>query len=272
MAQRLGQVVLEQAINPAAWMTQAPGKKPKGLKRIEHPIFLEAAKLVTDEYWIERLTEMAGGKFLSGFSVRDGELRYKQGNKTSSIPIPLDPPTAMSKTINFMREFFVKSPLDRENDAKKVMFQSVVHQNWKQMSKGMRHHALCDYVSRLVPSTNRVLLDQCYELLKRGLGDKRITADHVTCVENRIHSINGLRFEDGAWYLDPIICPAPRVPHSKVKTAPLEVEYEKDQIPQTWTKLSKFVGGLAKKSGGNMSQVEISDVESQAGDDDDDLE
>lgn len=270
MAQKLGQVVFEQNINPAAWMTQAPGKKPKGLKKIEHPVFLEAAKLVMDQYWVERLTEMAGGKFLSGFGMRDGYLQYKHCGKVHAIMIPEGPREAAQITIKFMQEFFVKSQTDRNAEAQRNYQQPMVFQTWKEMSKGMKQHVLCEFVTRTC--SGRAQTDECYMLIKRGLGDKRISPEHITCVENRIHSISGLRYEAGSgWYLDPEICPLPRVPTSKVKSAPMTVKYDKGQIPHTYSKLTKYVASLAKKAGGTQPQMQAIDVPDED-DVDEDLE
>jgi hypothetical protein len=257
MSLKLGQVAREQPANPAAWMTQAPGKKPKGMKRIEHPIFLKAIDHITDQYWIEHMTEMAGGKFLPGFSMRDGCLRYKQGSHTFSVIMPDEPAVAAKVTISFMNKFFIESEKDREESMQKPeKNQQVAHHTWKEMSKSMRKHALCEFVTRECSSNGMTKhqMNEFYELIRRGIGDKRITSDHITCSENRVVKIDGLTYSsERGWHLDPVVCPLPRVPKSKVKLIITGPKYDKGQVPRTTTSLSKYIVGLAKKVGTNMS-------------------
>src|SRR4030042_4924920 len=63
-------------------------KKGRGVREPPHPIFLECARLHTDPFWIEKLSQAAVGKFPPKFGCRGGLLLFKRGTKTESIELP----------------------------------------------------------------------------------------------------------------------------------------------------------------------------------------
>ena len=60
-------------------------KKIKGVKEIINKIFIECAKVITDQFWIDKFNLAAIGKFPSKFYFNEEILTYRKGAKCHTL-------------------------------------------------------------------------------------------------------------------------------------------------------------------------------------------
>lgn len=143
--------------NSAADDTKVIGAKEKSKKKTKHviqklhyPLFLEAAKTISDIYWVNILTDMAYNKCCDCFSLRYDKLIYRQRTKIEILMLAHDPGKLAVDIITFIKKYgLILSPDDKEERRKALMAKI-------QDSDKKRNHPLNSDKSRLFHISNYI--------------------------------------------------------------------------------------------------------------------
>lgn len=186
-------------------------KKNRSSTKVPHQILLDAVQYVDDEYWHTVLTDMAHHKYPKGFIVKNGVLSYKR-NMTSIFSVVLDGMAAnevADKVIEFLQQHGnMKSDRDREHDQiiadniKKKSKEKCIY-SWKDIKSTKKKNIfLMNYAVSLTKKHPNLKYDDIYSLLCSEILLKRILPEHIIIKDNKIDSIEVLKYEDGKYYVE----------------------------------------------------------------------
>lgn len=231
-------------------------KKTKAAKECVNKIFADAATVIKDEFWIEKLNLASLGKFPRGFSYKDNILYHKKGARTQTVDISNNPYEAASAFMEFLRNNGgIFSQQDEENSILLQYTRSqseIEHINltWGDCNKKLKSCLISNYVidMKKIMNLSDEEGEQLKSTIKTGVSCKLVIKTDIFVDNNRIQSINGLLWneEKRIFYIDPSIKPKASRSYSRKSETPIILASEKDTIPQFGNKWEKYLEHLEK--------------------------
>lgn len=247
-----------------AWMNepviQAPirTRKARGVKEIIHKIFSDCAVAIQDPFWIDKFNTAAIGKFPHKFSFHDGILTHRKGTKCSVLEVPNNPYEAAPACMEFFRAHGgIFSPADEQSSlelqytrAHAVLTQQQL--TWADANKKVQDCMLSYYITDMkkLMTLKDTETEQLRQTIRLGIANKYFGKHNIRVENNRIHSIQGLLWNDQtrSFYIDPELKPKTTRSYTRKKDGPAAVDpAQKDTIPQFGVKWRKYMESLDKK-------------------------
>lgn len=281
-----------------SWMAEKPvqqvaqrTRKSRQTKEIVHKIFFECSKCVDDPFWIEKFKNASFNKFPRGFNYNDGILYYKKGAKCPKLDVKEDPFQAANECMEFFK--LNGGIFSSRDDKNSIELQSSKEQimskqkplSWGEARKKTQENLICHYATgmRDVMGLSKKETQQLIQTIKNGVSNKVLGKHNITLETNRIHTIDGLYWNETErkFYLDPNLKPVITRTYVRKKTTNVPINNnEKDTIPQFTVKWIKYIDALStkiqkstKRSVKNNSQLTPTDnipTSTDIDDDDDD--
>lgn len=237
--------------------TVAKTRKVRGAKEVlpSNKIFAECARITTDPFWIEKFNNASYGKMPAKFYFNDGNLSFRKGAKNIIFQVPINPYEAAPKCIEFFRSNAgIFSPLDQQNalDLQQERIQTVAQREelkWENTNKKLQEGLISYYVNdiKIVMNLSAEQVEQLRQTIKNGIASKVFCKTSIRLENNRIHSIDGLLWNDHdkIFYINPDL--KPKITRSYAKKKEVVEIAHKDTVPQFGTKWNKYVESLDKK-------------------------
>jgi len=241
-------------------IVQAPlrARKVRGVKEITHRIFADCALCIEDSFWTEKFNAAATGKFPRGFNFHDSLLTYKKGAKCQTLEVSNNPYEAVHACMEFFRSHGgIFSPMDEQNsvELQSARSQAVLTQQqltWGDANKKIQECMLSHYVmemKNIMKLTDREI-EQLRQTVRLGIANKFFGKHNIRVDNNRIHSVNGLLWnnDERAFYVNPELKPNTTRSYTRNKDGPPAVDpNQKDMIPQFKAKWLKYIESIDKK-------------------------
>ena len=241
-------------------VVQAPqrSRKTRGVKDVVNKIFTECAMVTQDPFWIDKFTNAAMGKFPHKFSFHDTVLSYRKGAKCNTLEVSNNPYEAAHACMEFFRSNGgIFSPIDEQNSlelqyarAHAVLTQQQL--TWADANKKVQECMLSYYVidMKALMGLNDAELEQLRQTIRLGIANKYFGKHNIRVENNRIHSINGLLWNNEArnFYINSELKPNTTRTYTRKKDGPPAVDpSQKDTVPQFGAKWKKYIESLDKK-------------------------
>jgi len=247
-----------------SWMNepvvQAPqrSRKGRGVKQVIHKIFADCANIVDDPFWAEKFNNASKGKFPRGFSYNDGVLTYRKGAKCHQIDVVANPYEAAFACMEFFRgNGGIFSHMDEQQslELQYARSQAVLTQQqltWGDANKKIQECMLSYYVMGMksLMELTDLEMEQLRQTIRLGIANKFFGKHNIYVDNNRIHSINGLLWDnkERQFYINPELKPNATRSYTRNKDGPAAIDpSQKDMIPQFSIKWNKYVDSLDKK-------------------------
>lgn len=241
-------------------MVQAPQRirKTRGVKEVIHKIFADCAIIIEDPFWVEKFNTAAIGKFPRGFNFHDGVLVYKKGAKSHALEVSNNPYEAAYACMEFLRSNGgIFSPLDEQTslELQYARSQAVLTQQqltWADSNKKIQECMLSHYVMTMknTMKLNDLEVEQLRQTIRLGIANKYFGKHNIRVESNRIHSIDGLLWNNDArmFYINPELKPNTTRSYTRNKDGPPAIDpSQKDMIPQFGLKWCKYMESIDKK-------------------------
>ena len=164
---------------------------------IKHPIFMECARLVNDEFWQFTLIQAAKGKFPKNYTYYDGKLHY--GKDKINVD-NVNPKELVNKIINF---FKTTSGMYSKDD---IVLDEVKHQrkefenNWSKISSNnVKLKLINDYAKSLGKDMglNDDQINCLATVILIGIDTKLLDSRHIHMDNGKIVKIDNIVFDNG---------------------------------------------------------------------------
>jgi len=218
-------------------------RKSRGAKEVVHKIFAECALITQDPFWADKFNNASIGKFPPKFNFHDGIITYRKGAKCHTLEVSNNPYEATSACTEFLRSNGgIFSPLDEQNSlelqytrAHAVLTQQKL--TWADANKKVQDCMLSYYVTDMksLMGLRDSELEQLRQTIRLGIGNKYFGKHNIRVENNRIHSINGLLWnnETREFYINPELKPNSTRTYTRKKDGPPAIDpSQKDTIPQ----------------------------------------
>lgn len=240
-------------------VSQAPMKtrKTRGAKEVVHKIFTECALVTQDPFWVDKFNTAAMGKLPSKFTYHDGVITYRKGAKCHTLEVSGNPHEAASACMEFFRSNGgIFSPSDEQHSLELQYARShavsTQQLTWADANKKVQECMLSYYVMDMKASMtlkdNEV--EQLRQTIRLGISNKYFGKHNIRVESNRIHSIEGLLWNDVTreFYINPELKPNSTRSYTRKKDGPSAIDpSQKDTVPQFAIKWKKYIESLDKK-------------------------
>lgn len=247
-----------------SWMNepivQAPQRtrKTRGVKEVVNRIFAECATIINDPFWIEKFKLAATGKFPQKFSFHDGSLIHKKGARCHSIEVSNNPYEAAYACMDFFRfHGGLFSQMDEQNSLALQHDRAQAAHNqqqitWGDVNKKTQECMLSHYIMDMkgLMTLNDYEIEQLRQTIRLGIGNKFFGKHNIRVENNRIHSIEGLLWNNDQrnFYIHPDLKPLVTRTYTRNKGGPEAIDpSQKDMIPQFGVKWNKYIEMIEKK-------------------------
>lgn len=181
---------------PISLTPKTKSVKPKKKGKIIYPIFLEACEFVDDEYWYEVLQNIAYGKFLTSFTIRDNKFYYRVQNEYFNIGT--NPEELADTTINFIRtKANVNSLRDqiKQKESNMVFLSNLESKTINPLTnKNNRQDLFYAYAYDIIDRMNldRNLVHQLVGILNLAYFSNILSKNDIEIIDNKITNIKHL--------------------------------------------------------------------------------
>ena len=200
------QVIGQYAVNNSSempWLQKPAAKKGKKAPPIKYPQFLRMAKSLEDDYWRQIFEQMAVNKCPRGFTLRDGALNHRRGQKINNIPIDGE---SVSDIIDFYKNMAgLRSKMDLEREQAEIEEQlanmgSLEDCTWASIKKKkkVRDLLLSSFYRDLSKTMNLNSAEKNHLISLVNLGIMKGYLNDIVMDHGRIVEIGGLRFDSGS--------------------------------------------------------------------------
>jgi len=194
-------------MEPPTPVSSTPKSKPaktKAKDKIIYPEYIEASNEISDPFWINILQDMATGKFLPSFVIRDKKLYYRFRNTIEYINLSMlnsdniDYQELANITIDFIRNHGkIYSPWDHEQQLLDIEEISKINNSRVHSvlaTSNSRNQCFYLYAYELVTDMNldQYYISQLYELLNLGYFSGIITKNNISINNGLIVKIDNI--------------------------------------------------------------------------------
>lgn len=176
--------------------TKTKTKKVLNFKNIE---FINAISLVEDEYWRDRLTNAALGRFPTGFKYMNGILRHIK--KKTMIVLPKNNDLLLAEVfIKFLRDngnFYSPAEMQRSKEYEHTQIQDIQNleqDDWKNASKTKykKLYYIREYIDKRYSHLEKRIRDELFTIINNFFELGVLTSKDILYHNDEIDTIYGI--------------------------------------------------------------------------------
>lgn len=183
-------------------------KKVRTSSKTPHQFILDSIDFIDDQYWKDKLEQIAYHKYPKGFILKGYILSFKKNmNSIYSVNLEgLSSEEVCQKVIEFLQEHGnMKSAIDREND--RIISEEMKNRDedvkeWKNLRSVKKQNIfLMNYAIELCKD-KEIDYNDLFCLLSAEVMLKNITSEDIVISDNKIVKIHGLEYRDGKYVVN----------------------------------------------------------------------